>query len=310
MTTVHVSASREYDVLIGRGLLDEAGERIRSVSRAKTAVVIAGDIVFPLYGERVLRSLESAGFRTLSYVLPHGEQYKTLATYGALLQFLSENHLTRSDALVALGGGVTGDLTGFAAATYQRGMDFVQIPTTLLAAVDSSVGGKTAVDLLAGKNQVGAFYQPKLVLCDPDTLETLPEEEFRCGCAEVIKYGVLGNADFFEELRAVPISQQVEHVIETCVRMKRDIVHQDEYDTGLRRLLNLGHSFGHAVEACSGFSILHGQAVAIGMSMICRAAVRKDICPPEAAEQVIALLRQYGLPTETDYPLDELFQAV
>ena len=310
MTTVHVAASREYDVLIGRGLLDRLGETVKSTTKAQTAVVVAGDIVSPLYGARAMASLEAAGLRTLSCVLPHGEQHKTLETYGGLLRFLSENRLTRTDVLIALGGGVTGDLTGFAAATYQRGMPYVQVPTTLLAAVDSSVGGKTAVDLPTGKNQVGAFYQPSAVLCDPDLMDTLPESEFRCGTAEVIKYGMLGSRDFFESLERHGVRDRLKDVICTCVRMKRDIVHEDEFDRGQRQLLNLGHSFGHAVEACSRFSILHGEAVAIGMAIITRAAVRRGDCPPEALDRLLALLQRCGLPTETDYSADELFAAL
>ena len=309
MRRVHITASREYDVLVERGLLDRCGERIKAVTRAKKAVVVAGDIVYPLYGQRVERSLAEAGLEVLHYVLPHGEQAKTLENYGKLLEFLSRSHITRTDVLVALGGGVTGDLTGFAAATYQRGMDFVQVPTTLLAAVDSSVGGKTAVDLPTGKNQVGCFYQPALVLCDPEVLATLPEEELRCGCAEVIKYGVLGSRTFFDELKATPIKEQLEHVICTCVEMKRDIVSQDEFDRGLRQLLNLGHSFGHAVEACSHFGVLHGQAVAIGMAAITRAAVAKGYCSEETLREVLAIMEQYHLPTSTDFPLEAMAEA-
>ena len=310
MRSVRVEASRCYEVLIGRGLTDEAGERIRCVSRAETAVIVAGDHVWPLYGARVQRSLEAAGFRVLHYLLPHGEQYKTLETYGGLVNFLCDHRLTRSDVLVALGGGVTGDLTGFAAATYQRGCGFVQLPTTLLAAVDSSVGGKTAVDLPGGKNQAGAFYQPSLVLCDPDTLATLPEEEFRCGCAEVIKYGMLGDAAFFAALEERPVREQLEDVIERCVSMKRDIVHEDEFDTGLRRLLNLGHSFGHAVEACSGYTLLHGQAVAVGMAMIARAAVEKGYCEAETLDRLLTVLEKYELPTTCNYSVGELSAAL
>ena len=176
--------------------------------------------------------------------------------------------------------------------------------------VDSSVGGKTAVDLPTGKNQVGAFWQPAAVLCDPDTLRTLPEAEYRCGSAEVLKYGVLGSADFFASLRRTPIREQEERVIEKCVTMKRDIVHEDEYDRGQRQLLNLGHSFGHPVEQCSGFRVLHGQAVAIGMAIMARAAAAKGFCTAETREEILSLLRQYGLPTETDYPLPELAAAM
>ena len=310
MRSVHITASREYDVLVERGLLSRCGELVKAATKAKKAVVIAGDIVYPLYGAQVEQSLKAAGFEVLHYVLPHGEQAKTLENYGKLLEFLSRNHITRTDVLVALGGGVTGDLTGFAAATYQRGMDFVQIPTTLLAAVDSSVGGKTAVNLPTGKNQVGCFYQPALVLCDPELLSTLPEEEFRCGCAEVIKYGVLGSRKFFDELKATPIKEQLEHVICTCVEMKRDIVNQDEFDRGLRQLLNLGHSFGHAVEACSHFAVLHGQAVAIGMAAITRASVARGYCSEETLDEVLAILNQYHLPTTTTgFGLEEMAEA-
>ena len=204
---------------------------------------------------------------------------------------------------------MTGDLAGFAAATYQRGIPFVQVPTTLLAAVDSSVGGKTAVNLTSGKNQVGCFYQPSLVLCDPDTLRTLPPEEYRNGCAEVIKYAVLRSEPFFSELRAVPVSAQVEHVIATCVGMKRDLVAADEFDRGSRQLLNLGHSFGHAVEKCSDYAVPHGCGVAIGMAIIARAAAKRGICTEDTCAQILALLRQYGLPTETDFTCDALTDA-
>ena len=310
MIRIPVTASRRYEVLIGRGLLDGAGERLRACTRAETVVLVAGENVLPLYVPRVKASLEAAGLRVEVFPVPSGERAKSLEIYGELLRFLAEMGVTRSDALAALGGGVTGDLTGFAAATFQRGIDFVQIPTTLLAMVDSSVGGKTALNLETGKNQVGAFYQPSVVLCDPDTLRTLPEEEYRCGCAEVLKYGVLGNAAFFDELVRTPVRGQEEHVIETCVTMKRDIVREDEYDRGQRQLLNLGHSFGHAVEACSGFTVLHGQAVAIGMALITRAAAAKGLCAPETAAALETALRRYGLPTETRYPLAEMARAV
>ena len=308
MKKLLISASRSYEVLVERGLLDRSGELIKAAAGSKKAVIISGDIVFPLYGQRLKRSLEAAGMETEVFVLPHGEQSKTLAYYGRILEFLSEKHLSRSDVLVALGGGVTGDITGFAASTYQRGMNFVQIPTTLLAAVDSSVGGKTAVDLPGGKNQVGSFYQPALVICDPDLLSTLPEEEFACGCAEVIKYAVLGSRDFFDRLKATPVSRQLEDVMCTCVEMKRDIVALDEFDRGQRQLLNLGHTIGHGVEACSGYQISHGKAVAIGMTLVTRGAVAAGLCPPEVLPRLEALLARYHLPTATDYAAADLYE--
>ena len=306
MYTVSVASSRSYDVIIGSGLLSEAGDRIRALSKAQTAVIVSDDRVFPLYGASVSSSLQAAGFRTLSFVFHHGEKSKCVAVWNDLLEMMCGAHVTRSDLIVALGGGVVGDLAGFAAATYQRGIDFVQLPTTLLAAVDSSVGGKTAVDLAAGKNQVGCFYQPILVLCDTNTLRTLPEEEYRCGCAEIIKYAVIGSEPFFRDLSAVPVRDAYEKVIRTCVEMKRDFVMKDEYDRGQRMLLNFGHTFGHAAEALSGYTILHGQGVAIGMAVIARAAARRGILPEKDADALLSLIRLYGLPVDASWPADRM----
>lgn len=310
MKTVTVSASRRYDILIERGLLRRAGELVRGVTNAGTVMLVSDDSVWPLYGETVQKSLVDAGFSVCRFVFPHGESSKCAKTYLALLDALCENQLTRTDAVIALGGGVAGDLTGFAASTYLRGISFIQIPTTLLAMVDSSVGGKTAIDLPAGKNLAGTFYQPWRVLCDPDCLDSLPDEIFRDGCAEVIKYAVLGNAPFFDELKNTPPHAQLEHIIETCVRMKRDIVAQDEFDRGQRQLLNLGHTFGHGIEACSSFAVSHGSAVAIGMAMIVRAAAQFGLCEAQTRDAVLALLRQYGLPTDCTYPAERMLGTI
>lgn len=309
MKSIHVSASRAYDVLIERGLLSRLGELTKANAGGTACALVSDDAVYSLYGERAKQSLEGAGYRVLPFVFPHGEASKTLDTYGRLLNFLCEHHLTRTDPVLALGGGVVGDLAGFAAATYLRGVPFVQAPTTLLAMVDSSVGGKTAVDLPGGKNQAGCFYQPHLVVCDPDTLSTLPEEQYRCGCAEVIKYAVLGGEPLFGELETTPVRAQEEHVIATCVTMKRDVVREDEFDRGARALLNLGHTVGHAIESVSGFSTLHGQAVAAGLAIIARAAAKKGCCPEKDAERIVKLLAKYGLPTGAEYPAEPLFQA-
>lgn len=310
MKTVSVHASRSYEIRIGRGLLQGAGEQIRAVTDAKKVMLVSDDAVWPLYGGAVRRSLETAGLTVCSFVFPHGESSKCACTYLELLDALCAQQLTRKDAIAALGGGVAGDLAGFAASTYLRGIGFIQIPTTLLAMVDSSVGGKTAIDLPAGKNLAGTFYQPWLVLCDPDCLTTLPEDIFRDGCAEVIKYAVLGNAPFFDDLRAGSAHAQLEHIIETCVTMKRDIVAQDEFDRGQRQLLNLGHTFGHGIEACSSFAVSHGSAVAIGMAMIVRAAVQFGFCTTETRDTVLDLLRQYGLPTDCAYPAEQMLGVV
>ena len=311
MTSVRIHASRRYEVSIQQGLLDRAGELLRPLSRAEAVCVVSGERVWPLYGARLTHSLEAAGFRVPHFIHPSGEEHKNLETYGALLGFLAEQGLSRSDLIVSLGGGVTGDLAGFAAATYQRGLDYVQIPTSLLAMVDSSVGGKTAVDLPQGKNLVGAFWQPLAVLCDPRLLETLPEEELRCGAAEVAKYAVLRDEDLFCELEKSGLAAAcTEETIARCVSVKRDLVEEDEFDRGSRRLLNLGHSFGHAVELCSGYALRHGQAVSVGLAMIARAAAKQGVCSPETAERIASLLEKLGLPTETEIGRERLLAAL
>ncbi len=310
MKAIHIPAGKPYEVMIGRGLMAEAGARIREVCPgAEKAFVVTDETVGALYGDLVTESLRSAGLRTAGMAFPPGEAHKTVETWHRVLDALCAERMTRGDVLIALGGGVVGDLGGFAAATYQRGIDYIQIPTTLLAMVDSSVGGKTAVDLAGGKNQVGAFYQPKRVLCDPDALQTLPEEEYRCGCAEIIKYGMIGSAEFFRSLEETPVRDQVERVITACVEMKRDYVLRDEFDLGLRMMLNFGHTFGHACEACSGFTILHGQGVAIGMAVMARAAAAKGVLSAEDRDALIALIRRYGLPTEAAWPAEEMLAA-
>lgn len=309
MTTISVPVSRPYDVCIQPGCLAGLGAYLKTLHKPCTVAIISDDTVLPLYGDTVAGSLRAAGFTVVSYAIPSGESAKNLQTYGEVLTFLAQNRLTRTDLVAALGGGVVGDLAGFAAATYQRGIEYLQIPTTILSAVDSSVGGKTAVDLTVGKNLVGAFHQPILVWCDPDTLNTLPGYVRRDGCAEVIKYALLGDASFFAQLCQVP-APDLTTVIARCVEMKRDIVCKDEFDLGLRQLLNLGHTFGHAIESCSNYSIGHGHCVAMGMSIICRAAAVRGLLPQSDAEAVDRLLDLYGLLAKSPYSLDQLSAAV
>ena len=310
MTRICVPVSRSYDVCIGSGILPRLGEELGKLHKACTVAVIADTTVMPLYGEAVCQSLRDGGFTPLAYTIPSGESAKNLTTYTQVLTFLAENRLSRGDLLLALGGGVVGDLVGFAAATYLRGVDYVQVPTTLLSAVDSSVGGKTAVDLSVGKNLVGAFHQPILVWCDTDTLATLPPVTFRDGCAEVIKYGLLMDSGFFSYLRDNRECLDLTAVIARCVEMKRDIVCEDEFDRGLRQLLNLGHTFGHAIEALSDYTIPHGHCVATGMAMICRAAASMGVLRDTDAAAVEELLGDYGLPTQAPYSLEALSAAV
>lgn len=316
MTTTRIRASREYDVLVGAGILRSVPECFRAVPSLRSredgsaaAFIVSDDRVFPLYGEALAGSLTGAGYRVSSFVFPHGEEQKNLSTYGRLMEAVCRADLTRADFLIALGGGVTGDLTGFAAATYRRGIPFVQIPTTLLAAVDASVGGKTGVDLPSGKNQAGCFWQPDLVLCDTDTFRTLPENEYRNGCAEIVKYAMLDGEDFFRKLEKDPDAVRTEETVTACVRKKQFYVEQDERDTGSRQMLNFGHTLGHALELLSGFKIPHGEAVAVGMAVLTRAAAARGLCPSGTDERLTALLHRYGLPTETAFSADELAKA-
>jgi len=304
MNTIHVQASKSYDVVIDTGLINSIGVRLLSVLEKKCKVAIISDSnVFPLYGKFVEDSLTEVGFSVIRYIFPAGESSKNGNTYLNILNFLAENQLTRSDALLALGGGVTGDMCGFVAATYLRGISYVQVPTTLLAMVDSSVGGKTAIDLPVGKNLVGAFYQPCLVVCDLNTLNSLPHSVFTDGCAEVIKYGVLYDEDLFAHLSQYGLDFDREKVISRCIELKRNVVCLDEFDTGARQKLNLGHTIGHGIEAQSNFEITHGQAVSIGMAIVAKAGC-KTIYP-----ELVAVLRKFKLPTTTDFTAKQLYTS-
>lgn len=306
MKTVNVNTSKEYNIYIGKGLLDNAGELIAKELGVSSAAVITDDNVNRLYADRVISSLTRAGFRTVKFVFPHGEESKNINTYADILNFLAENQITRTDMLISLGGGIPGDMGGFAAATFLRGIKFVQIPTTLLSAVDSSVGGKTAVNLKKGKNLAGAFYQPDMVICDYSALDTLAPEIFADGCAEVIKYGVIMDKEFFEFLKTNDIKENIEYVITRCVEMKRDIVNEDEKETGIRAILNFGHTIGHAVEINSNFEISHGSAVAIGMIIASKGAYKTGLCNTDISEEIKDVLLKNSLPVSCDYTAEDL----
>lgn len=309
MRTVSVNASEQYDVIIGEGQLDRLGSLVASVCYSSKAAVISDTNVWPLYGNVVTESLKSANIEAVEYVFLAGEGSKNADTYLRILSFLAEKQITRSDMIIALGGGVVGDMAGFVAATYLRGISYIQVPTSLLAMVDSSVGGKTAIDLPAGKNLVGAFKQPKLVICDTATLATLPKRIFLDGCAEVIKYGMLYDVDLIDELLVAGPDFDLESVVAKCVSFKRDVVQEDEFDTGTRQKLNLGHTIGHGIEARSNFQISHGQAVAAGMSIVTKASVSRNLCPVSSFEKLIMLLQRFELPINTEYTADELFTS-
>jgi 3-dehydroquinate synthase len=305
MRTITVNSSRTYDVVIGAGVLKEAGAIARKKVGGHSAVIVADDNVAALYGKQLSDALASSGYRSAQYVFPHGESSKNVQTLVSVLNFLAEERLSRSDVVFALGGGVTGDLAGFAAACYMRGTGFIQIPTTLLAAVDSSVGGKTAVNLSSGKNMFGAFYQPNAVLCDVLTFSSLTPEIMSAGCAEVIKYGVIADHALFKSLET-PIHTQLEDIIACCVAIKRDIVTEDEFEAGSRKRLNFGHTIGHAIELLSEYSISHGHAVAAGMAVVTRAAVRMGICEENCLLDILSMLERYELPVNTQYEADVL----
>jgi 3-dehydroquinate synthase len=301
-------AGHAYEVVIGAGVIAEAGRRIRPLLARPKVAVVTDEQVSALHGPRLLEALGAAGIDATTVTVPPGEAAKSFSGLERLCDELLALELERGDVIVAFGGGVVGDLAGFAAAIFKRGIDFVQIPTTLLAQVDSSVGGKTAIDTPRGKNLIGVFHQPRLVLADLALLDTLPARELRCGYAEVLKYGLLGDAAFFAWLEANgerALAREPAALIEAVGRsvdMKADIVSQDEREGGVRALLNLGHTFGHALEAESGFgeSLKHGEAVAVGCAMAFRFSAQLGLCPPADAQRAERAIAAAGLPARLD----------
>lgn len=319
MPTITVPlGNRAYPVHIERGLLSRLGPMMREALGLCAVMIVTDDHVAPLYVSKVKSSLEAAGFDVHLTVLPHGEQTKCLASLAELYDRLCAANITRKDAVLALGGGVIGDLTGLAAATYLRGVRFVQAPTTLLAQVDSSVGGKVAVDLPQGKNLVGAFYQPEAVYCDPDTLETLTDEYWRDGLGEVVKYGCINDEALFELLeKCAPggrpaLMAEIDAILTRCVQAKADVVAQDERDTGLRMTLNFGHTVAHAVETCQHYEgMRHGEAVALGMRVITRLSESKGMTAPGTFGRLCALLDELDMPSALpEIPEPRLLAAI
>ncbi|MDR1906101.1 MAG: 3-dehydroquinate synthase [Clostridiales bacterium] len=315
MTRIHVNAGAGYDVLIGKGLLNECGEIIKKAApKTKKIAVICDDTVEALYSQAVERRLSESGFLTVKYVFKSGEASKNTKEYVKILEFLSANRLSRTDALVALGGGVTGDLAGFAAATYLRGISFVQMPTTLLAAVDSSVGGKTGINLPSGKNQAGAFYQPQTVICDIETLGTLSDDLMADGSGEIIKHAVIAGGELYDELKnrgIVPCyGERLERIIALSVKIKADIVEADEREKNIRRLLNLGHTVGHAVEKLSDYKMRHGKCVASGLLYIAELSKKKGFLDDSAFEEIVNLLKKNGLLIPCPYGAREMADII
>ncbi|MCL1888198.1 MAG: 3-dehydroquinate synthase [Kiritimatiellaeota bacterium] len=288
-------------ILIHDHALDQLGAATANILAGRRAFIVTDENVAPLYLERAARSLADAGFAVAEKIFPAGEAAKSSQNLFALWEAFHAHGITRADAVVALGGGVIGDLAGFAAATWLRGCPVVQVPTTLLAQVDSSIGGKTGIDLPFGKNLAGAFHQPSLTLMDPALLATLPKKEYANGMAEVVKYGCIADAALFDA---------TENFIPRCVEIKREIVSRDERDTGERMVLNFGHTIGHAIEKLSGYETAHGEAVAVGMAMAARVGERHGVTPSGTADKIAARLKACGLPTEVPYPAGELFNAL
>ena len=305
-TILSTADGHSYPILTGAGLLRSAGDIIAETVKPCRVMLVSDSNVAPLYMETAKQSLTAAGFAVSEFVFPAGEESKSLTVLSDLLEAMCEAHMTRTDLAVALGGGITGDMTGFAAGCYLRGIRFVQLPTTLLAAVDASVGGKTAVNLRHGKNLAGLFHQPAAVICDTDTLKTLPEHEIKGGSAEAIKHGILDDPAIFEIYEHGDPAAHFEEIIARSVQYKAKIVTEDPTEKGIRKLLNFGHTPAHAIELRSDFAVSHGYAVGMGMAMMTRAAAKRGILPQGDADRIIAAIRRTGLPTVCPYSAAEL----
>lgn len=304
--SVLVNAGHGYSVKIGSGLINDIGNMVNDVLNADRLALFIDSEVDRLYGDRLEGNLASAGFQTCRFVFPAGEASKNIKTVVDFIDFMSENHITRKDAVVAAGGGVAGDMGGFAAAIYLRGIKFIQVPTTLLSAVDSSVGGKTGVDTSAGKNLTGAFWQPSLVVCDTDLLKTNSKDLILDGTAEIIKTAAISDKKLFNYIKRTEISENLAEIIEQCVRIKGRVVEADEKEAGLRKILNFGHTMGHAIEMYSDFGISHGKAVAIGMLIVTKAFESHGLTAYGAFNELNDLISAKGFQTETKAPVNEL----
>lgn len=306
-----VTKSKTSVIDIGEAILDNAGHICKSLIKSGKVAVITDSNVAPLYAVRVCGSIKKAGLCPALFIIPAGEEYKNLNTVSEIYNFLAENLFTRSDLLLALGGGVTGDIAGFVSATYLRGINSVQVPTTLVAQVDSSVGGKCGVDLPAGKNLIGAFNQPDYVIIDTSLLKTLPDNIFNDGMAEVVKYGCIFDKDLFELLESNNPRDFITEIVKTCVGHKADVVKKDERDTGERMKLNFGHTVGHAIEKAGNYtSHTHGQAVAAGMVYEARIGEILGITPKGTSERITALIKRFGFETRLPCPAGEVLDAI
>lgn len=305
-STIKVKASKSYDVLVCHNQLTEIGSVLAERFEPCKIAILTDNIVDALYADIVISSLENSGFQCIKHTIPNGEISKNMDSVLGFINLMAKEQITRSDMVLALGGGVVGDMAGFASAIYLRGIKYIQVPTTLLAAVDSSVGGKTAVDISAGKNLIGAFNQPSLVFCDINTLNTLPKNIMRDGFAEVIKYGIILDKYLYNTLLE-PNNNNLLQIVTRCIEIKRDVVAADEFDKGERQLLNFGHTIGHSIELLSNFTVTHGEAVAKGM--VIAAKIGKECGYTDVTEQIKNIVEMYGFGTSCPYSAGELYSV-
>ena len=311
MKTIHLNVSKSYDVLLDGGLIRCVDELIKPFCKGRNIAIITDDIVNELYGNNLLNKLKVSEYSVVKYVFPNGEASKNIHTLSNILEFLAENNFKRNDYLIALGGGVVGDITGFAASVYMRGINFIQIPTTLLSMVDASVGGKTAIDLKAGKNLAGAFWQPSMVICDTDIIKNLPDEIFREGMGEVLKYDVIDNLGIFESVFDDIVKENLDSIILDCVKSKQRVVEEDEYETkGVRKLLNVGHTFAHGLEKLSNYGISHGVAVGTGLVWEAGIAYKSGMCTLDTFETIKKAVAKWHLLIEFEFDYEDLVKAM
>ncbi len=303
---ITVNASKSYDVVIGRDIICKLGEMLKPVIKADKIALITDDRVDSLYGGIAEKSLQKAGYNVVKYVFPNGEKSKNMTVYADILSYLASGEITRTDAVVALGGGVVGDMAGFAAATYLRGIKYVQVPTTLLAQIDSSVGGKTAIDIREGKNLVGAFCQPELVVCDVNTLSTLSEKIYEDGMGEAVKYAILDDKIFAllqEEY------YDIEDLVYLCIDYKRRVVEKDEFEGGLRRVLNLGHTIAHGIERLSRYTVSHGRAVAMGLKIILEVSKKHGYIDIDVYNKASEIITKNIESSDCEYRIEDIVDA-
>lgn len=311
MKTIEVKTSRAYNVLLGKGLIDNISRLVEPVCKGRKIGIITDDTVDALYASAVAERLNAYGYTIGNYVIPHGESSKNTTTLSGILEYFASCHFTRKDIFVSIGGGVIGDITGLAAALYMRGIQFIQIPTTLLSMVDASVGGKTAVDLAAGKNLIGAFWQPSMVVADTQIINNLPEDIFAEGMAEVIKSDLIANAGIVEMIKQETVKENIDQMVASCIEMKRDVVEQDEYETkGLRKVLNMGHTVAHAIEKLSDYNVSHGIAVATGL--VWEASIANDLglCSEALVKEIREAVDAYQLYYNVPFTVEAMVEAM